>query len=104
MAASSMFDAACDAVESRTQLGRLEVRGTMRLALRAAGLDPATVDGVQLKVVLKKLLPGELRARGVPDPVGVCDAVATAIAGLGAETSNDRFTAAGRTLDRLGRG
>ena len=68
------FLALCDALESSTSLDRLESRGTVRLALKQAGLDPAGASPAQLAVVVEKLLPAELESRGV-DP-GVTEALA----------------------------
>ena len=44
----------------------------MRLALKEAGLDVASVTPSQMAVVLSHVLPGELHARGVEAPEQVC--------------------------------
>ncbi len=67
MAKSAAFEAVADALEETTSLNRIEARGTVRIALREAGLDAASVTTAQLAVVVAKLLPGELRSRGIPD-------------------------------------
>ena len=67
MADSAVFDWVCGELEQRSSLDRLEARGTIRLALKQAGLDAGSVTPDQIKVVLEKLLPEELRARGVAD-------------------------------------
>jgi len=72
MADSTAFDCLCATLEEGSSLERLEARGTVRLALKQAGLDARTVTPDQLCVVVEKLLPGELESRGVDDPQGLC--------------------------------
>jgi len=67
MADSAVFEWACAQLERDTTLNRLQARGTMRLILGAAGLEPGTLNARQLKTVATRLLPKELRARGVQD-------------------------------------
>jgi hypothetical protein len=88
MSEASIFDLVCAGLEQRTSFNRLEARGTVRLALKQAGLDAAQVTAVQMRAVLEKILPGELRARGVDDPDGHCRALAALLAGR--ERSEDR--------------
>ena len=73
MADSEAFTWLCEEVESSTDLERLEARGTVRLALKAAGLEPRTATPAQLVVVVEKILPGELLARAVDSPDAVCE-------------------------------
>jgi hypothetical protein len=72
MADARAFEFVCDALERETSLDRLAARGTVRIALKQAGLDPRTVTRSQLLVALEKLLPGELTSRGVADAASVC--------------------------------
>ncbi len=65
MADSPVFEWACALIESDTSMSRLQARGTLRLVLGAAGLEPATLTARQLKAIAPRLLPKELRARGV---------------------------------------
>lgn len=71
--ASGIFEFACGSLERNTPLEKLEARGTVRLALKQSGLDAASVDSTQMAVMLKRVMPTELRARGVEDPEGVCN-------------------------------
>ena len=48
MADDNVFDWVCGALESATSLDRLEARGTLRLALKASGLEARTVTAEQL--------------------------------------------------------
>ncbi len=75
MSATSLFDCVCEALERATSLDRLSARGTIRLALKATGLESATLTPSQLAVVIARVLPDELRARGVADVPGVCAAL-----------------------------
>lgn len=84
MADSLAFELACDLIEAETDLDRIESRGTMRLALKAAGFNPKAVSPDELAVVVEKLLPGELTARGVANSNSVCARLCDALDGVGA--------------------
>lgn len=73
--ACELFDLAAERLEHHTFLDRMEARGTLRIALKDAGLDPKWVTPGQLCVVLAKVMPRELETRGVEDPTMVCNAV-----------------------------
>lgn len=96
MADSAAFEWVCDQLEERTSLSRLEVRGTVRLALKQAGLEAANVRPDQMKVVLEKVLPGELDSRGVDAGAEVCRSLTAGLAALdtrgsGGETPDQIF-------------
>jgi hypothetical protein len=76
VADSSVFDWLCTRLEESSALNRLETRGTIRLVLREAGLEAKTVTSEQIAVVIEKLLPGELSARGVEDADALCVSIA----------------------------
>ena len=80
MADAAAFDFVCTQLEQRTSLNRLEARGTVRLALKAAGLDAGQVTPAQMRTVVEKILPGELRNRAVKDPERHCTALAALLA------------------------
>ncbi len=77
--AAWIFEFVADALEQRTDLDKLEARGTVRLALKEAGLDARTVTIEQMQVMLEKVMPNEIRSRGVDDPDGVCAGIVTAL-------------------------
>ena len=81
MTDAKAFDHVCAELESNTSLDRLAARGTVRLALKGAGLDPATVTAAQMQVVVKRVLPRELSNRGIDDAEAICDGI---VASLGA--------------------
>jgi len=72
---AELFDFAAEKLERSTPLDQLESRGTLRIALKSAGLDPRTVTPEQLSVVLERRLPQELEERGVAEAAAVCRAV-----------------------------
>jgi len=80
VADSPCFDRACEVLERETSLDRLEARGTVRLALKAAGLDSRRTTPDQMAVVVDKLLPAELKARGVEDAESACAALRRSLA------------------------
>jgi hypothetical protein len=82
VAESAAFEAACNSLEQSSSLDRLAARGTIRLALKQAGLDAKSVTAQQLVVVVKRLLPAELTSRGVADPDSLCTAIARALEGV----------------------
>ncbi len=89
-------------LEARTPFDRLEARGTMRIALKGAGLDSKSVDATQMAVVLRAMLPPELTTRGVTDVARVCDSIAEATADIAVDASEDRAGNAAATMHRLG--
>jgi hypothetical protein len=82
MAESSAFSVTCEALERGTSLDRLEARGTVRIALKQAGLDPASVTGHEMSVVLSEILEAELSTRGVDDARAVCEGIQRSLASL----------------------
>lgn len=72
MADSPAFDFVCAQLQERTSLDRLEARGTIRLALKEAGLDARSITPDQMSVVVEKVLPRELETRGVTNAPTLC--------------------------------
>jgi hypothetical protein len=103
MADSPVFDRVCAEVERATSLDRLTTRGTLRIACKGAGLDPASIDGLQMQVLLRRVLPSELQTRGVADAAALCERIAVAVAGVAASSAApDRAAAAASTIARFG--
>ena len=75
MANASAFECACEELEQVTGLERLAARGTVRIALKEAGLDAQSVQATQMAVVAQRVLPELLRARGVESPDAACAAI-----------------------------
>jgi hypothetical protein len=68
----TLFDWVAQAVEAQTTLSRLEARGTLRLALKAAGVAPERASRREIEVVLKAVAPKHLHACSVRDADAVC--------------------------------
>lgn len=68
MSTSAAFDRVAQRLGEWTQLDALAARGTVRLLLKEAGLEVASVSPPQLAAAARHLLPGALRSRGVPEP------------------------------------
>jgi hypothetical protein len=98
MADAAAFDWICNRLEQNTSLDRLESRGTIRLALKSAGLEARSVTPDQLGVVIEKRLVEELRARGVDDCEDVCARLA---AGLESEAASLTTGGAAETPDAV---
>jgi len=73
---SPVFEWTCEVLERDTSFDRLEARGTLRLVLKAAGLEARSVTSSQMDAVLRRALPGELTARGVEEAAGVAHRIA----------------------------
>jgi hypothetical protein len=86
LADSAAFELACEMLERETSLDRLAARGTIRLALKAAGLEAHNVAPDQMTIVVANLLPQELESRGAKDGARVCAAIGEKLARL--ETEN----------------
>jgi len=82
MSQDTIFDLAAEKLEAHSDLDKLEARGTLRLALKGAGLDARTLSVPQLEVVMRKIMPGELERRGVWKPEKVCETVLTDVKAL----------------------
>lgn len=90
MSASDCFEIASSEVERATTLSRLEARGTLRLALKEAGLDAANVTPSQMRVVVEKVLPAALSARGIDGAAELCRTVGEKIARVEETPVRDR--------------
>jgi hypothetical protein len=89
MAEATAFTHVCAVLESETTFSRIEARGTVRLALKSAGLDAKHITVEQMKVILERIFPGELESRGVPDPAGVCRMLIRGLSQVATSTSGD---------------
>jgi len=78
--AADLFGLAAEKLEGSTEMDRLAARGTLRIALKAAGLNAHKLTIPQLRTVFEKLMPEELDARGVSDAVATCKATMDEIA------------------------
>ena len=77
---ATLFDLAAERLEHHTGFSNIESRGTLRIALKEAGLDAYKLTVPQLRAVFEKLMPKELDARGVSDAAATCTATMDEIA------------------------
>jgi len=101
---ATLFDLAAERLEQHTDFDRLGARGTLRLALKAAGVEPKNLTGAQLQVVFEKVMPGELDSRGIDDVRGVCAAVLADLARDGGAAENAGATSPDDIFRRLADG
>lgn len=87
MADSPVFEWACERLEQSTSMSRLQARGTMRLLLGNVGLDARSLGAGQLRVIAVRLLPKELRQRGLPNVEALCQELAECAASVQVEGS-----------------
>ena len=98
MADSPVFEFVCGELERRTPLGRLEARGTVRLALKEAGLAAGAVSVREMQVVLERVLPAALASRGIENGDALCGEIRSGAARLqdGARTAETPEAVFGR--------
>ncbi len=102
--AADLFDFAAERLEHHTGFSQLEARGTLRIALKVAGLDPNAVTVGQLCVVFEKVMPGELDSRGVSDVQDVCAAVLADLESAGDAAADASATSPDAIFRRLADG
>jgi hypothetical protein len=76
---SAIFEFVAEEIERRTELEKLEARGTVRLALKEAGFNASGITTEQMAVVLERVMPGELASRGVENAESICSSLVTSI-------------------------
>jgi hypothetical protein len=86
---STAFEAACTRLEQSAALDRLVARGTIRLVLKEAGLDPKTVTGRALAVAVERLLPAALSSRGVAEPERLSASIARVLESIEPRAAGD---------------
>ena len=99
---ADLFDVAAEKLESATDLNQVEARGTLRLALKSAGLTARNVTLAQLRVVFDKLMPGEIESRGVADVAATCTAVMAEVERAASDSDDVETTEQDRIFRRLG--
>ena len=74
--AESVFTFVAEYLERGSELDILEARGTVRFALKSAGITVGDVTAEEMTVVLLKVMPAELRALGVENADRLCEEIA----------------------------
>ncbi len=70
--ASTLFDRAAERIAHHTGFESLAARGTLRLALKRAGVEARTLTLAQLRAVLERIMDSELERRGVREAKTIC--------------------------------
>jgi hypothetical protein len=86
---SPVFERIADELEVLSRMSRIEARGTLRLALRDAGLVPKTINAKAMLVVLERILPPLLVRRGVSGGPEVCRTLSNVVRSLTSQSSLD---------------
>jgi len=102
--ADTLFDLAADSLEQHSAFDRLEARGTLRIALKAAGLGPKNLTSAQLQVVFEQVMPNELDSRGISNMQDVCAAVLADLASARGATADASATSPDEIFRRLADG
>ena len=82
MPSAPAFEFTSRELAQRTNLEPIEARGTLRIALKAAGLEATTVTPEQMAVVLRKVMPAELEKRGIDGADATCERIRTGVLAL----------------------
>ncbi len=99
---TTLFDIAAERLEESTDMDRLAARGTLRLALKEAGLDTQNFSLAQLRAVFEKLMPRELEARGVANAAATCTAVMNDVASVASTADLTTAESPDEIFKRLG--
>ena len=102
MANSAVFDFVAHELQGTTLLDELQARDTLRLTLKQAGLDARSVTSEQMRVVLERVLPDELRARGLQAPDGACRVLLLELLAARLEGEDDSAESPEDVFRRLG--
>jgi hypothetical protein len=100
--ATDLFDIAAERLEHHTDFNRLEARGTLRIAVKEAGLKAQNLTLPELEAVLEKVMPGELKRRRVEDAVAICNIVMGEVARVAGPGSATSSSSADDVFRRLG--
>ena len=82
MADSAIFEFVASELERATSLGRPAARAAVRSVLERARFDPESVSADQMRLLIERLLPSQIRDSGVEDADRVCQQL---VAGLAAQ-------------------
>jgi hypothetical protein len=100
--ATALFDIAAEKLGESSDMERLAARGTLRLALKQAGLDADNLTIPQLRTIFERLMPKELEARGVADAAASCKTAMDAIESVASEDELATSNSPDEIFKRLG--
>jgi hypothetical protein len=81
------FTLVADRVSELSQLDRLESRGTLRIALKRAGVDANHLGLDEVAATFSTIMPEELEARGCTDAAAICNAIIQSLEGVAPESA-----------------
>jgi hypothetical protein len=84
--AEPVFPFVAKMIERSSELDILEARGTLRFALKSAGIAASSVTAEQMTTIVQNKLPAELKALGVESADLLCEEITRS---LKAFTSGD---------------
>jgi hypothetical protein len=99
---TELFDHAAEQLERHTDLDRLEARGTLRLAVKQAGLDSESLSFRELKAVFENIMPAELEARGIDNTATTCTTIFEEITRTADASTTEETTSVDDIFKRLG--
>ena len=99
---TELFDCAAEKLEALTDFDRLEARGTLRIALKEAGLDGKNLTMIQLETVFSKVMPQQLELRAIDDSESVCSAVIKEVRRAGIASGESAAASSDEVFGRLG--
>jgi phosphoribosylamine-glycine ligase len=101
VSSSPLFEWLCSEIATRTTLGLPQSRGTVRLALKDAGIELRTLNKGQALVIIDRVLPHELQLRGVGNAATLCAGISQALRALTLQQTGPDSAEA--IFERLGR-
>ncbi len=101
---ATLFDLAAERLAHHTRFDHLAARGTLRIALKSAGLTVESVTARNLCVVFEKVMLGELDSRGVSGVQAVCAAVLADLQSAGGAAEDASATSPDEIFRRLADG
>jgi hypothetical protein len=99
---TQLFECAADKLETLTELDRLEARGTLRIALKEAGLDAKSLTLPHLETVFERVMPEQLKLRAVDDVQAICSAVMKEVRMANVPSAEGTASSADEVFGRLG--
>lgn len=103
---SPAFEWVCKELAAKGVMSQLEARGTVRLAVKEAGLNPSTITKVPMLIVLSRLLRKQLEIRSVRDAAKIAEGLSAGLErallneARGPETPEDIFARLGPNRGR----
>ena len=99
--AQPVFTLVAETIERSSELDILEARGTVRFALKSAGIAVSSVNAEQMTAVLQKVMPAELQALGVKNAKPLCEEIVRSLKDFESGNGNPENTSSEDGSGRL---